>query len=158
MTIARFATALAVVWGDTREGIANMSHTKFTAFLSAWVILCFSGLAFAGSYLDRAALPVNEASHACNALRTRLSDKELSHMVHEISKARLGAASHMQVPKEIALAHPHLLMVLENYERASDAAEHGETQRFIVYLQKATEEERIMKAIIEQMGWALPKI
>jgi hypothetical protein len=135
-----------------------MNRTKLTAFIATLVILCFSGLAFAGSYLDRAALLINEASHACNTLRTRLSDKELSHVVHEISKARLDAATHMQVPKEITLAHPHLLMVLENYERASDAAEHGETQRFIVYLQKATEEERIMKAIVEQLGWALPKI
>ncbi len=140
------------------EGIAQMNPTKLSAVLTALVILCFSGLVFAGSYLDRAALLINEASHACNALRTRLSDKELSRVVHEMSKARLDTASHMQVPKEITLAHPHLLMALEDYERASDAAEHGETQRFIVYLQKATEEERIMKAIIEQLGWALPKI
>jgi len=75
-----------------------------------------------------------------------------------MSQSRLEVASHMQVPKEIALAHPHLLMVLENYERASDAAEHGEAQRFLVLLQKATEEERILRSIVEQLGWSLPKI
>lgn len=135
-----------------------MTKMPFTALLAFVVTLCVSNLAFAGSYLDRAALLVNEASHAGNVLRTRLGDKEFSHVVHEMSKARLDTASHMQVPKEIALAHPHLLMVLENYERASEAAEHGEAARFLVYLQKATEEERILRSIIEQLGWALPKI
>ncbi len=135
-----------------------MTKVPLAALFAFVVTLCASSPAFAGSYLDRAALLINEASHACNALRTRLGDRELSHVVHEISLARLDAASHMQVPKEIAFAHPHVLMVLENYERASDAAEHGEAQRFLVHLQKATEEERILKSVVEQLGWALPKI
>ncbi len=135
--------------------MTRMTLRACAAFL---FMLCISGLAFAGSYLDRAALLVNESSHACNVLRTRIGDKEFARVVHALSQSRLEAASHMQVPKEIANAHPHLLIVLENYERASDAAEHGETQRFMVLLQKATEEERILRSIIEQLGWSLPKI
>ena len=135
-----------------------MTRMHFTVLFAFVVTFCFSGLAWAGSYLDRAALLVSEANHAGYVLRTHLGDKEFSRVVHDISKARLDAASHMQVPKEIAFAHPHLLMVLENYERASDAAEHGDAQRFLVHLQKATEEERIMRSVIEQLGWTLPKI
>ena len=133
----------------------RMSLIAYTSFLFT---LCLTGLAFGGSYLDRAALLVNEAGHEGNVLRIRLGDKEFARVVHSLSQSRLEAASHMQVPKEIALAHPHLLMVLENYERASDAAEHGEAQRFLVLLQKATEEERILRLIVEQLGWQLPKI
>jgi hypothetical protein len=114
-------------------------------------------VAFGGSYLDRAALLLGEANHAGHVLRTHLGDKELSRVVHDMSQARLDVASHMQVPKEVAFAHPHLLMVLENYERAADAAEHGEAPRFLVHLQKATEEERILRSVIEQLGWSLPK-
>ena len=135
-----------------------MTRKSLFSRLTFLFILCISHLAFAGSYLDRAALLVNEASHECNVLRIRLGDKEFARVVHAMSQSRLETATHMQVPKEIALAHPHLLMVLENYERASDAAEHGEAQRFMVLLQKATEEERIFRSIIEQLGWALPKI
>ena len=135
--------------------MTRMSLLSRLAFL---FFFCLSHVAFAGSYLDRAALLVNEASHEVNVLRTRLGDKEFAHVVHLMSQSRLEAASHMQVPKEIALAHPHLLMVLENYERASDAAEHGEATRFLVLLQKATEEERILRSIVEKLGWSLPKI
>ncbi len=135
-----------------------MTKLSLCACITFLLVLFVPGLAFGGSYLDRAALLVNESSHEVNVLRTRLGDKEFARVVHSMSQSRLEAASHMQVPKEIALAHPHVLMVLENYERASDAAEHGEAQRFLVYLQKATEEERILRQIVEQLGWQLPKI
>jgi len=135
-----------------------MTRKYLFSCLAFLLVVCLCPAAFAGSYLDRAALLVNEASHEGNVLRIRLGDKEFARVVHAMSQARLETASHMQVPKEIALAHPHLLMVLENYERASDAAEHGEAQRFMVLLQKATEEERILRSILEQLGWALPKI
>jgi hypothetical protein len=135
-----------------------MTRTHLAILFAFVGTLCVSSLAWAGSYLDRAALLINEANHAGYVLRTHLGDKEFSRVVHDMSKARLDTASHMQVPKEIVLVHPHLLMVLENYERASDAAEHGDAQRFLIHLQKATEEERIMRSVIEQLGWALPKI
>lgn len=134
-----------------------MTKIHFVGVVAFVVMLCVSSMAWAGSYLDRAALLLGEANHAGYLLRTRLGDKEFSRVVHTMSEARLDAASHMQVPKEIALAHPHLLMVLENYERASEAAEHGEAQRFLVHLQKATEEERILRSVVEQLGWVLPK-
>ncbi len=129
--------------------------------LTVWVCLlvaCFAWPAWAGSYLDRAALLLTEANHAGQLLRTRLGDKEFIRMVHTMSRARLEAASHMLVPKEVTIAHPHLLMALENFERAADAAAHGEPQSFLVHLQKATEEERILRSIIERQGWTRPHI
>jgi len=134
-----------------------MTNKTLISILACALLLFATSIAWAGSYLERAALLLSEANHAGHVLRSHLGDKELSRVVHEISRARLESASHMQVPKEIALAHPHLLMVLENYERASDAAEHGEPQRFLLHLQKATEEERIMRSVVEQLGWSVPK-
>ncbi len=122
------------------------------------IALSFALPAWAGSYLDRAALLLTEADHAGHLLRARLSDKEFAHVIHEMSKARLEVAAHMLVPKEISVAHPHLLMALENHERAADAAEHGEHSSFLLHLQKATEEERILRSVIEQHGWSLPNI
>ena len=40
--------------------------------------------------------------------------------------ARLEAARTMTVPKEVEQAHPHLLLVLENYQQAAEAATLGE--------------------------------
>jgi len=127
----------------------------------AWACLfvaCVVSPAWAGSYLDRAGLLLTEANRASHVMRTRLGDKEFLHMVHELSRARLDAASHMLVPKEITVAHPHLLMALENFERAADAAENREPQAFLVYLQKATEEERILRSIVERLGWTIPDL
>jgi hypothetical protein len=126
--------------------------------LACLLATCLAQPAWAGSYLDRAALLLTEANHAGHLLRTRLGDKEFIHVVHEMSRARLETASRMLVPKEAAVAHPHLLMALENFERAADAAEHREPQSFLVHLQKATEEERILRSIVERYGWTMPNI
>jgi hypothetical protein len=134
-----------------------MLRRLMAPILTFVLALCIARLAWAGSYLDRAALLLSEADHATFTLRSHLADKEFARLVHEVSLARLQAASHMQVPKEIAQAHPHLLLVLENCERASDAARLGDSQRFLFFLQKATEEERILRSVVEQLGWALPK-
>jgi hypothetical protein len=111
----------------------------------------------AGSYLDRAALLVKQSSHEADYLRARLSDLELAEVIKQIAAARVQAASKMQVPKEVAQAHPHLLMVLQNYERAATAAADGKPQRFLVLQQRARDEERILRGVLKQLGWSLPQ-
>lgn len=126
-------------------------------FIVACLLLLFVVRpAWAGSYLDRAGLLLSESNRASHLLRARLGDKEFTRLVHVLARARLDGAYHMMVPKETALAHPHLLMFLENHERAAEAAEHGEHQSFLVHLQKATEEERILRSILDQQGWSIP--
>ncbi len=114
--------------------------------------------AFAGTYMDRAALLISQADRESNYLKRRLSDRELAHVVHEMASARLRAASTMQVPKEVRAAHPHVLLVLENYERAANFAEEGDKRRFFVYLDKAHQEEAIMRGVFKELGWPLPKV
>lgn len=119
-------------------------------------LLLAPSFAWAGSYLTRAALLVSEGSREATYLRNRFGDKELAMLVHRMAQARLQAGSAMLVPKEVAQAHPHLLLVLENYERATDAAVRGESERFLVYYQRAQDEERTFRAVLKQLGWELP--
>lgn len=128
------------------------------------VLACIAGAgllwavpALAGSYLDRASLLVRSASKDADYLRAHLTDRELARVVHRVAEARLQAASKMQVPKEVAQAHPHLLLVLENYERAAQAATEGKTQRFLILQQRARDEERTLRGILKQLGWSLPE-
>lgn len=116
-----------------------------------------TSVAWAGSYLDRAALLINEARRASQFLRHRTYDKELARVVHHAAVARLEAAQKMSVPKEVYLAHPHVLIVLEHHERAADAAANGDVPKFFVYELKADEEERVLRSVFEQLGWPLPK-
>jgi hypothetical protein len=100
---------------------------------------------------------VNEAHRAGAFLRQRSSDRELARVVQKAAEARLDAAQKMTVPKEVVLAHPHVLIVLEHHERAADAAASGDTQRFLIHELKADEEERVLRSVLEQLGWPLAK-
>jgi len=138
--------------------IARGRRRALLALSLALGALLVAGPAFAGTYMDRAALLISQADRETNYLRKRLSDRELAHVVHEMASARLEAASTMQVPKEVRQAHPHVLLVLENYERAAKFAAEGDRARFFVYLQKAQKEEAIMRGVFKELGWPLPKV
>lgn len=127
------------------------------ALLSAACALSLASDAHAGSYLNRAAMLIAQASRESEYLRGRVNDKDLADLVHAVAVARLNAASRMNVPKEVVLAHPHLLLVLENYERSANAAVEGHSERFLIYQQRARDEEQILRGILKQLGWALPE-
>lgn len=112
--------------------------------------------AWAGTYLNRAVVLLIGALREASYLRARVSDRELAGVIHKLAQARLAAATAMTVPKEVAQAHPHLLLVLENYEQATDAATRGELDRFTTYYQRAQDEDRTFRAVLKSLGWVLP--
>jgi hypothetical protein len=120
--------------------------------------LLVSSEASAGSYLNRAAFLVVQASRESEFLRGRVSDRDLAELVHRIATARLEAASRMNVPKEVVMAHPHLLLTLENYERSAEAAVEAKNDRFLVYQQRARDEENVLRGVLKQLGWSLPSV
>lgn len=120
-------------------------------------ILCVTHLAWAGSYLDRTVLLINEGHRAGTFLRQHPSDRELAKVIQHAAEARLEAAQNMAVPKEVVLMHPHVLIVLEHHERAASAAAEGDTQRCLVHELKADEEERVLRSVADQLGWPLAK-
>jgi hypothetical protein len=141
-----------------------MNHALFTprnrrSFAGALAIAVLSVAlpALAGTYLNRAVLLLSGASREAAYLRARLGDKELARVTLRMASARLEAARAMTVPKEVEQAHPHLLLVLENYEQAIEAATLGESDRFAIYHQRALDEERTFKAVLKQLGWVLPE-
>lgn len=131
------------------------------SFLNAALAACLgvfavASPALAGSYLNRAGLLVDHARRDTSYLRARLSDRELCKVVEKLALARVAAASAMQVPKEVQQAHPHLLLVLEAHAQAAEAARQGDSQRFLVFAQRAWDEERTLHAVLKRLGWALP--
>jgi len=114
-----------------------------------------SALARAGTYLDRVGILVREARMEADYLEYRLNDKELAEVLHKMAVARLETARDMMVPKEVTQAHPHFLLMLENCERAADAAESKANDRFIVYQRRARDEEQIFRSIMRQFGFPL---
>ena len=69
---------------------------------------------WAGSYLDRAALLLNEAIRDHEFLSRRTSDRELARLVSQIAAGRLQAAKDTSVPKEVVF--PALVIDASNYK------------------------------------------
>jgi hypothetical protein len=134
-----------------------VSRRARRSLLAALLALTVVATAWAGSYLDRAAFLVLQATQEADYLRSHLSDRELARVVHDMASARVRAGSSMTVPKEVVQAHPHLLLVLENYERAADAAAQGKPERFLIYQVRARDEERVLRGVLKQFGWSLPE-
>lgn len=131
------------------------SRRAFAALLALGV-LSVGRLATAGSYLDRAAFLIGQATKENEFLRKRLYDRELARLVSQVARGRLESAKATLVPKEVVLAHPHLLLMLEHYERAAAAAAEGEIGRYVEHERAARDEEQIFRGILKQLGWSLP--
>ena len=127
------------------------------AKLLVLAIVSVSSPAWAGTYLNSAALLLSQSSSECDYLRARINDKDLAELIHKLADGRLAAGKTLLVPKEVVQAHPHLLMMLENYERAADAATHGQADKFLVYQQRARDEERVFRSVLKQFGYAVPE-
>jgi hypothetical protein len=126
------------------------------ALLVSLPLLLASSVAWSGSYLNRAALLLEGSRAERDMVWPRSTDKELVRVVHGIAQARSRTASTMEVPKAVAGAHPHLLLVLENCERAYAAALDGNHEKFIDHILRARREDKTFRAIIQKMGYTLP--
>jgi hypothetical protein len=133
-----------------------MIRRLFALFAFASLIV-LAAPAWAGSYLDRAALLLDEARREGDMLQPRTNDKEMVLVVKVLTEARAKVARKMDVPVAVAKAHPHLLLVLENCERAADAAAEGDFKRFMEHLLTARDEERTFRALITELGYTLPE-
>ena len=135
-----------------------MMRRAFLMLLLSAAVLAVAPAAWAGSYLDRAALLLDQARKEGDMLQPRTYDKELATMVKSLAEVRTKAARRMEVPAAIAKAHPHLLLVLENMERAADAALAGNFKKFMQHLNTARDEDKTFRALVAELGYALPEV
>jgi len=119
---------------------------------------CLAVPAVAGSYLNRAALLIGQARDEANVLRKHVYDRELARVVRTLCEGRLEAGQEMLVPNEVRLAHPHLVLMLERYERAADSAVRGKPEGFLALQRQALDEEQIFRSVLKRLGWDLPQL
>jgi hypothetical protein len=131
---------------------------RFLSLIVLSLVLLVATLAHAGSYLDRAALLLGDARRGNDWVLAHLSDKDLAVVARDVADARVRTARAMQVPKDVASVHPHLLLALENSERAAAAAADGDTDKFLHHLRMARDEDGTFRALLQQMRLALPNV
>ncbi|MCH2107691.1 MAG: hypothetical protein MK135_00035 [Polyangiaceae bacterium] len=120
-------------------------------------VAVISSSALAGSYLARASLFIGGAEKEVSVLRRRFHDKELARALHRLAEARVKAAREMEIPPEVSRPHPHFLLALECWERATDAASRGQHEDFLVALEKARREVQTFEALLRKSGWHLDR-
>jgi hypothetical protein len=135
-----------------------MNRRRFLGVLAALACASSGAAAFAGSYLDRAALLLDEGRRGVELAKTHTTDRETLLVVKALTEARLKAARKMNVPAAVQSAHPHLMLVLENQDRALDAALAGNHKKLAECLVTASDEERTFRSLIKQLGYSLPKV
>jgi hypothetical protein len=133
-----------------------MLRRAFISGLLSLPVLLVSGDAWSGSYLNRAALLLNGSRAERDMVLPRSNDKELVRVVHAVAKARSASARNMEIPKVIVAAHPHLLLVLENCERAYAAALASDYERFVDHILRARSEDQTFRALVKRLGYTLP--
>jgi hypothetical protein len=138
--------------------VRHFGRRVFGKSVLGGVAFLVSTPAWAGSYLFRAAILIDEAEREADLMRRRLHDRELGELLHAVALERVRAAGRMRVPEEVAKAHPHLLLVLENCERALDAAVRGDAEGFLVPLARARTEIGTFRSVLKQLGWVLPEL
>jgi hypothetical protein len=135
-----------------------MNRRTFLGGCLATAALCVAAPAQAGSYLDRAALLLDQSRKEGDMLQPRTYDKELATMIRALAEARNKAARGMEVPAAIAKAHPHLMLVLENWERAVESALAGNFKRFMEHLIICRNEDQAFRALVAELGFAVPNV
>ena len=135
-----------------------MNRRGFLGVAAAAALALAAGGAAAGSYLDRAALLLDEVKKELEMVKTRTGDKELLLVLKALTEARLKAARKMNVPAKVVDAHPHLMLVLENHDRAIDALTTGNTKKYAECVINAVAEEKTFRNLIKQAGYSLTKL
>jgi hypothetical protein len=111
-----------------------------------------------GTYLQGAALLLDEARKSSDFVNAHFGDTELAEIAHQLSEARVKAGRTLTVSKEVERAHPHLLLTLETCERAMAAAVDREGTRFLRLLAQARDEERTFRAVLTQQRLVMPEL
>ena len=122
------------------------------------LLLLVTSVAWGGSYLDRSALLLADARRGNEWVLSHLGDKELASMMRDVAEGRIRAARGMSVPKDVAGVHPHLLLMLENSERAAAAAADGDNEKFLHHLRTSRDEEANFRGLLAQQKLSLPNV
>lgn len=102
------------------------------------------------NYLNRARLMLDFAVRTNEYVRQRLMDKELAHFAHTMAEKNVSEAEKMTPPSSLSIMHPHLLLVLENTERALSHAKKGEFAKYRKQQRTLQKELHLLEAIAER--------
>ena len=109
-------------------------------------------------YLAELALLVDATRRLIAFSESNIDDRELIKFAHPLAKSYVELASHMLPPPKSAVVHPHLLLVVENLERALDSALANDLVAYQKRIRIARDELANLEAVLKQLKLRLPEL
>jgi hypothetical protein len=109
-------------------------------------------------YLAELAMSLEAARRFVLWVEAYGGDSELARFAYPMADKLVESASHLTPPPKWVPAHPHVLLIAENVERALDAASAGDLAAFRHHTRTVREELTILDGLFKQLKLKLPEL
>ena len=109
-------------------------------------------------YLAELALLVEGSRRLINFAGQNLDERELLRFAHPLAERYVELSGHMLPSAKVVVAHPHLILVVENVERALDASAAGDAVTYQKRMRIARDELANLEAVLKQLKLRVPEL
>ena len=109
-------------------------------------------------YLAELSMVLEGARRLMLWAETYPADSDFARFAYPLSEQYVDMAGHMVPPGKLAVVHPHLLLVVENVERAMAAAAAGDQASFRQRTRTVREELSSLDGVLKQLKLRLPEL
>jgi hypothetical protein len=109
-------------------------------------------------YLAELSMVLEGARRLLLWAETYPADSDFARFAYPLSERYVDMAGHMTPPGKLAVVHPHLLLVVENVERAMAAAAAGDQPAFRQRTRTVREELASLDGVLKQLKLRLPEL
>ncbi len=109
-------------------------------------------------YVAELAMVLEGARRILLWTETYVGEPEFARFSHPLAERYVELAGRMVPPKRLVVAHPHLLLIVENVERALDAAATGDLASFRQRARIVREELVTLDSVLRQLKVRLPEL
>jgi hypothetical protein len=109
-------------------------------------------------YITELAIILESARRALLWVETYAGDAELAGFAYPLTEQYVVVASRMTPPARLTAVHPHLVIIVENVERALDAAAEGDMVAFRQRARIVREELVTLDAVLKHLKVRLPEL
>lgn len=103
------------------------------------------------SYMSELSLVIDGARRLASFCEQHAEEKDLARWARPLAERYVELANHMLPSAKLAVAHPHLLLVVENLDRALDSAAAGDAATYQKRLRIARDELANLEAVLKQL-------
>lgn len=142
-----------------------MAHRRFWTACLLGVLWVLPGIAQADADVRKSRLYLAEMAAVLEGARrlllwteTYVSEPDFARFAHPAAERYVEMAGRLVPPERLVVAHPHMLLVVENVERALNAAALGDTPSFRQRARIVREELVTLESVLKQLKLRLPEL